>query len=57
MRREKILIIVGVLFALSPFFGLPPKVMTGISILLGLAVIGIGYSLLPKKSVPSSVSE
>ena len=57
MKRERILVILGVLVALSPFYGLPSQYMTGIVMLLGLAVAYIGYTLLPKKTTPGTVTE
>lgn len=57
MRREKILIILGIVIALSPFYGLPPAVMTGITIVLGLVVIAIGYTLIKKEAEATALGE
>lgn len=48
MKRERILIILGVLTALTPFYGLPSAVMTGIVFVYGVAIAYIGYSLIKK---------
>jgi uncharacterized membrane protein len=45
MSRESILILLGVLFILSPFVGLPLYVLAWVLPALGLAVAGIGVSL------------
>lgn len=57
MRREKILIILGIVIALSPFYGLPPAVMTGVTIVLGLAVVAIGYTLTKKEAETTALGE
>ena len=49
MKRERILIILGVLTALAPFYGLPGSYMTVLLILFGLGIAYIGYSLSKKK--------
>jgi phage shock protein PspC (stress-responsive transcriptional regulator) len=48
MKRERILIILGVLTALAPFYGLPSSYMTVLLILFGLGVAYIGYTLQKK---------
>jgi VIT1/CCC1 family predicted Fe2+/Mn2+ transporter len=48
MKREKILIILGVLTALAPFYGLPSSYLTIILLLYGLSITYIGYTLSKK---------
>lgn len=48
MKRERILIILGVLTALAPFYGIPSSYMTGLLILFGLSSAYIGYTLSKK---------
>ena len=48
MKREKILIILGVLIALTPFYGLPGSYLTVILLLYGLGITYIGYTLSKK---------
>ena len=50
MKREKILIILGGLTALAPFYGLPNSYLTGLLILFGLSIAYIGYTLYRKNS-------
>ncbi len=44
MKREQILFILGILIVLSPFYGLPERALTPITILLGFAVIFFSLS-------------
>lgn len=48
MKRERILIILGVLTALAPFYGIPSSYMTVLLILFGLSSAYIGYTLSKK---------
>jgi hypothetical protein len=45
MSRENVLIMLGVLVALSPYLGLPLSVLGIILPILGLLIIGIGVTL------------
>ncbi len=54
MKREKILIILGILTALSPFYGLPGSYMTVILILFGVSIGYIGYTLTKKSEKTGS---
>lgn len=45
MSRESILIILGVLIAVSPWCGLPLAVLTWILLVLGLAIAFVGFTL------------
>ena len=45
MKRERILIILGVLTLLSPFYGVPSSYLTVILMLYGCGVAYIGYTL------------
>ena len=49
MKRERILIILGVLTALAPFYGLPSSYMTVLLILFGFGIAYIGYTLSKKE--------
>lgn len=50
MKRESLLIVVGVLLILSPFLGLPYTWLMVIVPILALVVVGIGVSMrLPKR--------
>ena len=57
MKRERILIILGVLTFLTPFYGLPTSYMTFVIMLYGASVVGIGYSLSKKEAGNTSSSE
>ena len=48
MKRERILIILGVLTLLSPFYGVPSSYLTVILILYGCVIAYIGYTLSKK---------
>jgi hypothetical protein len=52
MKREKILIILGVLTALTPFYGLPGSYTTALLMLFGLTIAYIGRTLCKKDSTP-----
>lgn len=39
MKRERILFILGLLIILSPFYGLPARVMTVVTVVFGLGVV------------------
>lgn len=43
MNKNQILFILGILIALSPFYGLPQGIMTIITVLLGLAVLALSF--------------
>lgn len=45
MSRESLLILLGVLVALSPFLGIPLSLLAWILPVLGLVTLGIGVSL------------
>jgi hypothetical protein len=50
MSRETILIILGVLVALSPWSGLPPLWMEIVLVMLGLGIIAIAVTLRGRKA-------
>lgn len=52
MKREKMLIILGVLTALAPFYGLPSSYLTVLLMLFGLTIAYIGRTLCKKDSQP-----
>lgn len=45
MSRESLLILLGILVALSPFLGIPLSLLAWILPVLGLVTLGIGISL------------
>lgn len=49
MSRESLLIIVGILVALSPFVGLPLVWLAFVAPLLGAVIVLIGFSLVSRK--------
>ena len=57
MTRESLLIILGLILALSPFLALPYTWLMVLVPILSLAVIVIGITLRRKRSLESSRSE
>lgn len=57
MKREKVLIVLGVLVLLSPWSGLPLTWLTWILLIIGAAVSAIGYSLWRKNRTERITSE
>lgn len=57
MSIEALLILLGVLVALSPFLGLPHAWVMGISLILGIAVIAIGVMLRTRKLQSRRIEE
>ena len=49
MSRESLLILVGILVALSPFVGLPLVWLAFVTPFLGAVVVLIGFSLVSRK--------
>ncbi len=60
MKREQILFVLGILIVLSPFYGLPERASTPITILLGFAVIFFSLSRrtqnVPSETMSTGVS-
>lgn len=56
MSRASLLILIGVLIALSPFSGLPMAWLSFALPVLGLLTLAIGISFRPKKSAPTNPS-
>jgi len=56
MSREPILILLGILLAISPFVGMPPSWFVFLLPTLGLLVAMIGFTLNQKKKKPISLS-
>jgi uncharacterized protein YacL len=50
MSRERILVLFGILIALSPFSGLPLAILTWILPLLGIVITLIGLTLASRRS-------
>lgn len=59
MSRSLMLSILGVVIALTPFMGLPQSILTWIVPVLGLLVLGIGFTYrrrVPKTFAPAEES-
>ena len=45
MKRENVLIVLGVLIAVSPYIGIPLSILRFVLLALGMLVIGIGLMM------------
>jgi hypothetical protein len=55
MTREYVLMLLGILVLVSPWSGLPLAWLTWFLLAVGLAVVGIGFTLARRKAAPPSV--
>lgn len=51
MKRESILIVLGIIIMLSPWAGIPLSILRWILLILGLAILFIGFTM-RRRAVP-----